>query len=1178
MRNFLRFRTCLWLSVGLPLTEVPVFAQTPATNQQSTTATQGNQPATPTPAERAIMGTTPTQTAPQSVTPIADPSAAPAKTSQPATPAAQPPTTPAPGTTSSSQPGPGQGANRSGRVVDQGTGTGLPGVNVAVKGTSRGVSTDAEGNFRLQAPDNAVLVFSFIGYKPQEVAVGGQTTLNVALVEDVSTLNEVVVTGYATQEKKDITSAVTVIAPKELLSVPAANLGQQLQGRAAGVQVLQDNSPGGGASIRIRGFGTLGNNNPLYVIDGVPTRENLNNLNQNDIESIQILKDATSASIYGSRAGNGVVIITTKKGKSGEPRLTFDAYYGSQQPYKYLDLLSTQEYGQYLWQSKRNAGVVNPATGNPSQAQYGNGPEPVIPDFIVPDGTSASDPRVARNPDGTYQNYSIDRFNDPRFGSSVFQITPANREGTDWLREIMTDAPIQNYNLGLTGGTEKGRYALSVGYFNQEGIIRYNGFTRYSLRANTEFTIKKRVRIGENLQLVLAQRKGGFRNEGTEGNGILMAIRMQPIVPVYDVAGNYAGTLGSNLGNAKNPVALLDRAQNNGYRDLRALGNVYAEADILDGFTLRTSFGLDGTLAYGTNYGIPEPEASEPVRTYSVRKDAQYRYSWTWTNTLSYRKTFANMHNLNAFVGIEAISAFGEYLEGFRDRYYSGAPELQYLDIGDQATQTNRNYAFNDYRLFSYFGQANYSYRDKYLLQATLRRDASSRFLAAQRYATFPAVSGGWRITGEPFMKSVPVISDLKLRAGWGQTGNQEIGDYNAYTTYAADFDRAGYSLNGNPNAYNTGFAIQRFGNPNARWETTTSINVGLDAGLFSNALEVNLDVYERKTTGLLYTRPRPATVGQGDLPAENVAAIRNRGVDLQVSYRGRAFDDKIRYQVSGNFSTYRNRVLELNPASPNEPLLGLSSRLPAVNRSVVGQPISLFYGYVIDGIFQTPEEAAAAPSFPGYNDAEVVIDGQRVRGVGKFRYRDLNNDGQITADDQTFIGNPHPDFSYGLNVSVGYGNFDLTLFGQGVSGNDLFNYVRYWTDFNTFQGNRTKDVLYNSWTPQNPTATLPILDENDAISSRASTYFIEKGSYFRMRNIQLTYSLPKGFGTRLGLSGGSIYLQTTNLFTVTKYSGLDPEITLRNSSASNEDRQLGVDEGRYPTPRQFLVGLNLSF
>jgi len=1111
---------------------------------------------------------------PQSSTPITStattPSAA-APAPQPAAPA------PAPGQgTGATQPGP--GGNRTGKVIDRASGTGLPGVNVAIKGTTRGVSTDAEGNFRLQAPDDAVLVFSFIGYRPQEVAVGGQTSLNVTLVEDVSTLNEVVVTGYATQEKKDITSAVTVIQTKELLSVPAANLGQQLQGRAAGVQVLQDNSPGGGASIRIRGFGTLGNNNPLYVIDGVPTRENLNNLNQNDIESIQILKDATSASIYGSRAGNGVVIITTKKGKSGEPRLTFDSYYGTQQPTRFLDLLNTREYGEYLWASKRNAGVVNPANGNPQQAQYGNGPEPVIPAFIVPDGASADDPRVARNPDGTYRNYSIDRFNDPLFGSQRFQITQANAEGTDWLREIMTSAPIQNYNIGLSGGTEKGRYALSVGYFNQEGIIRANGFKRYTLRANTEFTIKNKVRVGENLQLVLAQRTGGFRNEGTEGNGILMAIRMQPIVPVYDVAGNYAGTLGSNLGNAKNPVALLERAGQNGYRDLRALGNVYAEADILKDFTLRSSFGLDGTIAYGTYYGIPEPEASEPVRTYSVRKDGQYRYSWTWTNTLSYKKTFASVHNVNAFVGLESISAFGEFIEGFRDRYYSGDPSLLYLDIGDQATQTNRNYAFNDYRLFSYFGQANYSYRDKYLFQATLRRDASSRFLAAQRYATFPAVSAGWRITGEPFMKGIPTISDLKLRAGWGQTGNQEIGDYNAYTTYAADFDRGGYSLNGNPNAYNTGFAIQRFGNPNARWETTTSINVGLDAGLFNNALEVNLDVYERKTTGLLYTRPRPATVGQGDLPAENVAAIRNRGVDLQVSYRGKALDNNIRYTVTGNFSTYRNQVLELNPASPNEPLLGLGSRLPAVTRSVVGQPISLFYGYIIDGIFQTAEEAAAAPQFPGYNDAEVVINGQRVKGVGKFKYRDINNDGQITADDQAFIGNPHPKFNYGLNVSVGYKNFDLTVFGQGVAGNDVFNYVRYWTDFNTFQGNRTKDVLYNSWTPENPGAKLPILDENDAISSRASSYFIEKGSYFRMRNIQLTYSLPKGFGSRLGLNGGSLYVQTTNAFTITKYSGLDPEITLRNSSATGEDRQLGVDEGRYPTPRQFLVGLNLAF
>lgn len=1072
----------------------------------------------------------------------------------------------------------GQGVTRNGRVTSSADGSTIPGVNVSVKGTSRGVTTNANGEYSIQADNGSTLVFSFIGFKAQEVPVGNQTTINVTLAEESSTLNEVVVTGYASQQRKDVTSAVTVVNTKDLLSVPAANFGQQLQGRAAGVTVLPDYTPGGGTSIRIRGFGTLGNNDPLYVIDGVPTQDNLNNLNQNDIETIQILKDATSASVYGSRAGNGVVVITTKKGKSGEPRVTFDAYYGMQTPRKFLDVLNTQEYGDYLWQSKRNAGVVNRVTGNPEQAQYGNGPSPVIPDFIVPDGAKLGDPRVAQNPDGTYRNYSIDRFNDPNFGKTVFQITPANKIGTDWLREISRSAPIQNYQLGISGGTAASRYAISLGIFNQQGMIIYNGFKRYSLRANTEFTLKKRIRIGENVQLSLSQRDGSFRNEDTEGNAIFMALRMQPIVPVYDVVGNFAGTLGSNLGNASNPVANLYRGRENGYRDLRIFGNTYAEVDLIKGLTARTSFGLDLTLGRGQYVGVPSPEVSEPGRTFSLYKDFQYRYSWTWTNQLRYARTFGS-HTIDGFVATEAIKSFGEYQAGFRNNYYSGDPALRYLDSGDPQTQTNANSAFQDYTLFSYFGQANYSFKDKYLFSATVRRDASSRFLSASRWATFPGFSAGWRISEEAFMKNIPAINNLKLRAGWGQTGNQNIGDYNAFTTYTADLYNGGYSLNGNPNGYNQPFTIAKFGNPNAKWETTTSTNIGLDAGLFNNKLEINLDVWTRKTTDLLYRLPVPYTGGQGDVPSRNVASMQNRGVDLMLTYRG-TLPNRIRYEVSGNASTYRNKVLSLNPESANDFLPGFGTRLPAVTRSAVGYPISQFYGYIIDGIFQSAEEAAAAPQLPGYTDATVFINGQPQKGVGKFRYRDVNGDGKIDANDQTYLGSPHPDFTYGLNLNLGYKNFDLTLFGRGSVGNQIFNYVRYWTDFNTFQGNRSTRVLYDSWTPTRRDAKLPILDENDAFSSVPSSYYVEPGSFFRLQNVQLTYTIPTTVASRVGLNNARVYIQSTNLITITKYSGLDPEVNLRNTNAgqSGQDAQIGMDEGRYPAPRNFIVGLSIGF
>ena len=1075
----------------------------------------------------------------------------------------------------------GQGISRTGRVTGQSDGTSIPGVNVAVKGTTRGVVTNTNGDYSIQADNGSTLVFSFIGFKAQEVPVTDQTIINVTLVEESATLSEVVVTGYSSQQRKDVTSAVTVVNPKELLAVPAPNFGQQLQGRAAGVTVLPDYTPGGGTTIRIRGFGTLGSNEPLYVIDGVPTQENLNNLNQNDIESIQILKDATSASVYGSRAGNGVVVITTKKGKTGEPRITFDAYYGTQTPRKFFDVLNTQEYGDYLWQSKRNAGVVNKTTGNPEQGQYGNGANPIIPDFIVPDGASASDPRVARDAQGNYINYSIDRFNDPNFGKTVFQITPANKQGTDWQQAIFRNAPIQNYQLGVSGGTNSSRYSFSLGYFDQKGMVIYNSFNRYSIRANTEFTVKKRFRIGENLQLSLSERKGSFRNEDTEGNAIFMALRMQPIVPVYDVVGNFAGTLGSNLGNANNPVANLYRGRDNGYRDFRVFGNTYAELDLIPGLTARTSFGLDATVANGRYFGLPSPETSEPGRTYSVSKDQQYRYQWTWTNQLRYSKTFATNHTLSGFVAAEAIKSFGEFIGGYRNNYFSGDPSLRYLDTGDPQAQSNTNYPFQDFTLFSYFGQVNYAFKDKYLLSATVRRDQSSRFSANNRSAVFPGVSAGWRISDEAFMKGLTFVSNLKLRAGWGQTGNQNIGDYNGYTTYTSDLNNGGYSLNGNPNSYNFPFTIRKFGNPDAKWETTTSTNFGIDASVFNNALELNLDVWTRKTTDLLYTLPVPYTGGQGDVPARNVASMQNKGVDLMLTYRGTTGSGKgIRYAISGNLSTYRNKVLSLNPESGNDYLPGFGTRLPPITRTAVGRPISQFYGYIVDGIFQSAEEAAAAPQLPGYTDATVYINGQPQKGVGKFRFRDVNGDGKIDANDQTYLGSPHPNFTYGLNIDLSYKNFGLTLFGRGVQGNQIFNYTRYWTDFNTFQGNRSTRVLYDSWTPTRTNAKLPILDENDAFSSVPSSYYIESGSFFRLQNVQLTYTLPSALMARLGLGSARVYVQSTNLVTITKYSGLDPEVNIRNTNTggSGQDAQIGVDEGRYPAPRNFIFGLNLAF
>ena len=1054
-----------------------------------------------------------------------------------------------------------------GTVTDE-SGEPLPGATVIVKGTSIGTVTDLNGNFIIEAPSReSVLVFSFVGMQTIEKVVGDQTTMEVELLSDAKALDEIVVTGYTTQAKRDITSAVSVVSPEELTSVPATNLAQQLQGRAAGVTVGTENTPGGGVSVRIRGYGTLGNNDPLYVIDGVPTKGNLNTINQNDIESIQILKDAASASIYGSRAANGVVIITTKKGKSGEPIITFDAYYGVESVANTLGLLNTQEYGQYLWESKRNAGVVNATTGNPENSQYGSGPEPVIPDYIVPDGAFEGDPRV--NP----ENYSFERFTDPNFGTSVYQITPANKEGTNWMDEIFNPAPIQNYQLGAAGGSETGRYAFSMNYFNQEGVLLYNGYKRYTLRANTEFSIKNRVRIGENLQVALGQRQGSFGNQ-SEGNQISMAYRMQPIIPVYDIEGNFAGTIGGNLGNAKNPVAQLYRSRNNGYSDVRLFGNAFAEVDLLKDLTARTSFGIDAIGSMGKNFGDIDPESSEPARVRSLNESRSYQYSWTWTNTLNYHTILGDAHEVTAFAGVEAIEGYGEVLDASRQRYFSSALDLRFLGAGDPTTANNNGYVSTLWSLFSYFGRIDYSYQGKYLLQATVRRDASSRFLAATRYATFPALSAGWRISEESFMQDVAFLTDLKLRASWGQTGNQEIGDFNAYTTYQSNPWANGYSLNGDPNGYGTGFDIAQFGNPNARWETSTTINFGIDATFLDGRMDMSLDVYDRLTTGLLYTRAYDPKLGDARIPAQNIASLDNRGIDLALNYNGKSGD--FTYSIGGNFSTYRNMVLELDPENPEEFFTGFGLRTPPVTRSKAGEPLSSFYGYVIDGILQSEEEVENHAEFPGYYDSDIYINGEVKQGVGKFKFRDINGDGVINSDDQTFIGSPHPDFTYGLNLNFGYKNFNLILFAQGVQGNEIFNYVRYWTDFETFQGNRSTRMLYDSWRPDNPDAILPILDANDALSSVPSTYFVEDGSYMRLKNTQLGYTFTQNTLSKLGMRQLRVYVQAKNLFTITNYSGIDPEINLRHYG-SGADRQIGVDEGAYPAAKAFIIGLNFG-
>ncbi len=1049
-----------------------------------------------------------------------------------------------------------------GRITDGNDNSPLPGANVVVKGTQTGVVTDANGQFSLNvAPGRNVLTISAIGYTSQDVTIGNRTTVDVAMAPDIKTLSEVVVTGYGAQAKRDITGAVATVDTKQLLSTPSTNVGQALQGRVAGVQVGNENSPGGGVMVRIRGFGTINDNSPLYVIDGVPTKGNLNTLNLNDVESMQILKDASAASIYGSRAGNGVVIITTKKGKAGKPKFTYDTYYGSQRHGKLLDMLNTQEYADLTWESRKNSGAVG-ANGNPAHSQFGNGPTPVIPDFVLPSGALASDPRLVRNADGTYVNYNND-INSPGF----LLITPANKTGTNWLEEIFQTAPIQNHQLGVSGGSENGRYAMSLNYFNQEGIMKYTGYKRYSLRANTEFNVNKRVRVGQNFQVAYGERIAQANGNNAESNPISFAYRIQPIIPVYDVAGNFAGTRGGDLDNANSPVALLYRNKDNVQKEVRLFGNAFAEVDVLPNLTARTSFGIDYNLYNYRNYIIRDIESAEARGSNQLTTNNNYEYTWTWYNTLTYNLSIGDRHRFNLIAGTEAIKNYFESFDATRTNFAVDDIENRYLSAGT-GVQTNNGGASN-WRLASEFAKLNYALDDKYLIDLTVRRDRSSRFAKEFRSAVFPAASVGWRVSKENFFKPLTFIDDLKFRAGLGQTGNQEIGNYNSFTQFSTNPITSFYDINGTRTSAIPGYELTQFGNAKAKWETTTSLNLGFDASLLKNRLTVGFDWYTRTTSDMLFPVQAPLTQGVAVVPFQNIGSMRNRGVDLMINYGDKIGNNGLTYNVGANFSTYRNVVTKTN-GDPSTQYFGINDE--RIQNFVVTQqdyPIASFFGYTIDGIFQTNEEAKAAPVQFGNAASENV--------AGRFKFRDINGDGVINTKDLSIIGSPHPKFTYGLNINLNYKNFGLTLFGQGVQGNQIFNYVKYWTDFPTFAGNRSTRMLYDSWRPGKTDAILPQLRSSDQVSIQPSTYYLESGSYFRMKNIQLTYQLPQLLLSKLGLSTTSVYIQGQNLFTLTNYSGMDPEINLRNYSAGN-DRQIGVDGGSYPVAKTVLIGLNLAF
>lgn len=1021
-----------------------------------------------------------------------------------------------------------------GKVTDS-DGLLLPGVNVIVKNTTKGTQTDFDGNYSLNASPGNILSFSYLGMETQSITIVESGAYNIIMQESSNQLDEIVVTGYSKQSVRNITGSVTVVKAEDLAATSPVNIEQSLQGLAAGVTVGSEGGPGGEAMVRIRGFGTINNNDPLYVIDGTPTTTGINQLNPADIESMQILKDASSSAIYGFRASNGVILITTKGGKyNSKTKFTFDSYAGIDNvpESSFPDLLSPQETADVVWARFLNDGT------SPSHPQYGNGDRPILPNFLTPTGANTADL-------STY---------DPQNN----KITRANKEGTDWFDEYFNAAFVQNYNLGISGGSENAKFHLGIGALSQDGVTLHTSFDRYVLRVNSEFKIAENFRIGESFNISYSDRIGSTGSQFTGGD-ISFLYRAQPIIPVYDIAGNYAGPQSAGLGNGINPVASATRNKNNLTRRFRTIGGVYAELDFLHDFTFKTNLGVDYDTNNRSSFSFINPEVAEPNNVNRLTESNNYTIATTWFNTLSYSKTLGK-NTIDVLIGTEAYKNQSKFLSASRTEFLINNINYRYLDRGE-GSRDNSGIG-NKSGYFSMLGKVDYNYDDRYLISVSLRRDASSKFDKAYRDDWFPGYSAAWRISNESFMQDISFINDLKIKAGYGELGNESIPQGSIYNQYNNN-DNTNYDLAGSNSSIRPGYSSFIIGNKDLTWEYTSTKNFGIDGVLFNSTFQFSLELYNSITKkALIREQANTTIIGLAESRIINsLGSIENNGLDLSLGY-SKQINKDLKFSTSVNISAYKNQVKDLGD-TPDYFLEGNLARETRPARTQSGQPISSFHGFIIDGIIQNEAELATAPRYSGYD-------------VGTFKYRDLNNDGVITDEDRDFIGNPHPDFTYGITTNIDYKNFDFSIFLQGSQGNDVYNFTRFFTDFNSFPGAKSRDYL-NSWSPSNPNSALPKLTNNPAEHySSASTYYIEDGSYLRVKNVQLGYNFPEQITSKLKVEKLRFYIQAKNLYTWTKYSGLDPEINLQyGGEFGNLD--IGIDRGAYPVARSFILGVNLS-
>lgn len=1064
----------------------------------------------------------------------------------------------------------GQGQHTvSGTVMDAETGGPLPGVNIRVVGTDIGTVTGEDGTYELSTPSpDETLRFSFVGYETQTVEIEGRTTIDVSMQPATLTGTEVVVTGYSRQRRADLTGAVDVASVENMQSEGSELVTEQMQGQVSGVSINTSGQPGDQPQINIRGFNTFGNNQPLFIVDGVPTQD-ISFLNPNDVASMQVLKDAGAASQYGARASNGVVVITTGGGR-GDISVNYNATFGYQVPEagNVHNIVSPQEHGELEWMALRNSGLP---TEHP---QFGTGDEPDVPDWILP---------ARDNPDpGDY--FLNPEYKDPSELENFNQLVRANKDGTNWYDALTEPGRSTQHNLSVGGGGDLGRYFASFSYTNQEGIVLNTGLERYTIRANTEFDVSDNIRIGENLSVSVSENIQAGTQNGRNALGFVY--NMHSIIPVRDIAGNFAGTRAPGLGTAQNPVALRHRARNDDQQTRRLFGNIFGEVDLFGDVTFRTDFGADLSSGYLEQFTFPTYEDAQTSTTNAFTKETRSSQSWVWSNELNYEATFGN-HDVSAVVATEALRETNGFDRVSRTDYFSFDDDFTQLGTGS-GTPTVEQSLESANTLLSVIGNVDYNYDNMYLLSLTLRRDGSSKFINDQ-WRTFPALTAGWRISEVSALQETGWLTDLKIRGGYGLMGNQlNVDPSNGFTLFGGSPQTTYYPVEGGSNSVQQGIRRTRVGNPDASWEQTKDLNIGVDFALFSGRLEGSLDWYRKEIEDLLYNPPLPATAGAAAPPTRNVGSMRNQGVDL--SLRGETdVTEELQVRGQANFTTYNNEIQSIAP--------GIGFFDVGVVRNEVGRPISSFFGYEVTGLWQSGDEIEQAN--------QQAPDGEFMRDAapGRFRYKDVNGDGQITPADRTHLGSPHPDFSYGLNLNVTYRNWDLTAFMYGEQGQDIWNNTKGGTDFRaTFNTAVRKAALNDSWRPkdrslprmeweaENPNADVPIQEINQYFSTSGAnnSYYVEDGSYLRLKNLQIAYRVPSSLLERAGAQRLRIYVQAKNLFTISPYSNPDPDIGATQSAVNAAQGtggrietgpvNFGVDRGGYPTPTTYTVGANLSF